>query len=443
PERGDRDVRADDRLLFLQLLSAARERFYVSWIGRDPHTNQTLPPSAVVAELIDVVTQGYLLPASDENAEKTRDALLPQVEPLHPFAATLFGGNGQAPRSYRAEWIASARTPERSDGIAPFLGEGELPACADAADELDLDALKRFYRNPARGLLERTLSLRLPREQERDADLEPLQPDHPLLRYQLTTALLERGEADAAHQRDRLRAVGRLPPGALADAALVIARERARILESGARVFRADAAAGIIVGSIALACGIALAGRIDGAHTAGLLRAIPAGLNGKRAAEAWIDTLFAAAISGKPIGCRLLWLDGSGSKLHVEARDIAAVAPASALAELDALAREMRAGLRTPLPLLPQASWDALKRWRQKGKTGHDEFDALLRSGAGRTDDDGDFGGSGDFADPAVAMVWRGHDFTRQEALSEAWYATACRVFPELKPLPKSRSKRA
>ncbi|HET9819379.1 MAG TPA: exodeoxyribonuclease V subunit gamma [Rhodanobacteraceae bacterium] len=437
--RGDRDVRADDRLLFLQLLAAARDAFYVSWIGRDPHTNKEQPPSAVVAELIDVVKQGCLLPAADEAAKQARDAL-PRVEPLHPFATTLFGGDGHTPRSYRAEWIPSAQTTGRGDGIAPFVGELAPPA--DNDDELHLDTLKRFYRNPARGLLEQALALRLPREADRDADVEPLRPDDPLLRYQLTTVLLERGEADAARQRDRLRAEGRLPPGALADAALGTARDRARILEADAHAFSDGATPGAIEGRAGLVGGVTLAGTVEGVYPAGLLRAIPAGLNGKRAAEAWIDTLFAAAVGGRPTGCRVLWLDGSGDKLHVEARDIAAVDPATALAALDGLVQGMLHGLQIPLPLLPRASWEALKRWRQKGGTARGEFDVLLRSRADREDDD-DFGGRGDFADPAIAMVWRGHDFSRSDPLPEAWYATACRVFPELQPLPKTRSSRA
>src|SRR6185437_107845 len=58
--KGDRDVRADDRLLFLQLLAAARDAFYVSWIGQDIRSNKPLPPSVVVDELMREVREHYL-----------------------------------------------------------------------------------------------------------------------------------------------------------------------------------------------------------------------------------------------------------------------------------------------------------------------------------------------------------------------------------------------
>jgi exodeoxyribonuclease V gamma subunit len=434
---GDRDLRADDRLLFLQLLAAARDVFYVSWVGRDAHTNKEQPPSAVVAELIDVVKQGYLPPAGDEAGEKARDALLPRVEPLHPFAASLFGGGNAAPRSYHAEWIAAARANRGSESLAPFIAT--LPAQAPTAG-IGLDALKRFYRKPAHGLLEQALALRLPREPERDADLEPLDPNDALLRYRLTRALLERGETDAARLARQLRAEGSLPPGEFADTALAIARTRARLLEADARAFHADASAGSAEGRVALDHGATLSGIVDGIYPTGLLRADPGQLNGRRAADAWLDTLFAAAVGGRPTGCRLLWLEGSGDKLHVEARDIAAVDPGDARAALDELARGMQAGLQTPLPLLPQLSWDALKCWRHKGKTDRDEFGELLRAGVADPDA-AESGARGDFRDPATALVWRGRDFT--QALPDAWYATACRVFPELQPLPKPGRKRA
>src|SRR6185312_16227635 len=60
PQRGDRSVRQDDRLLFLQLIAAARDTLYISWIGRDAHSNETLAPSVVVAELMDMLREGYL-----------------------------------------------------------------------------------------------------------------------------------------------------------------------------------------------------------------------------------------------------------------------------------------------------------------------------------------------------------------------------------------------
>src|SRR5690348_3624026 len=89
-QRGDRSVREDDRLLFLQLIAAARDALYISWIGRDPHSNESLAPSVVVAELMDVLREGYL--AQDEESRASSASLLPRVQPLHPFDVSLFDG---------------------------------------------------------------------------------------------------------------------------------------------------------------------------------------------------------------------------------------------------------------------------------------------------------------------------------------------------------------
>ncbi|HET6905768.1 MAG TPA: exodeoxyribonuclease V subunit gamma, partial [Rhodanobacteraceae bacterium] len=185
--RGDRNVRDDDRLLFLQLIAAARDTLYLSWIGRDAHSNEMLAPSVVVAELMDVLREGYLAAPADDAGRETRDALLPRVQPLHAFDPALF--DARAPRSYRHEWLAAA-APAEAEADKPFAPDAPLPQI-DAATKptaLALDELRRFLLDPARGFLERGLGLVLPREGRDDADDEPLSPTDGLTRWMLTRA---------------------------------------------------------------------------------------------------------------------------------------------------------------------------------------------------------------------------------------------------------------
>ena len=51
---GDRSVREDDRFLFLQLLCAAGDVFYLSYGGRDARDGSVREPSPVVAELLKI-----------------------------------------------------------------------------------------------------------------------------------------------------------------------------------------------------------------------------------------------------------------------------------------------------------------------------------------------------------------------------------------------------
>jgi len=432
-ERGDRNVREDDRLLFLQLIAAARDAFYVSWVGRDARSNKPLPPSIVVAELIDVLREGYLASPADDNAAKARDAALPRTQPLHPFDPELFDPAQPQRQSHRGEWLPAARAPLRlAATLAPFV-RGELPAPETPSVELSLEALKRFCDSPARGYLEQSLALRLPRDPDEDADLEPLQPDHPLLRYRLATRLLRQGDGDAAHERTVLGARGELPPGELAEVALALARERADALrESCAAFTHGDAPLPGVAGTLELEDGTRLAGSVGNVYPAGLLRADPGGsLTGKRVMRAWIDTLFAAALADREeaLVCRLLWLDKRG----VESRELAIAGAEMARAQLGMLVARWREGLRSPLPLFPDASWRALNRLRKtRGEATREEFLQALRGEAARLDeDDAGFGGPSDFDDDAVRIVWRGRNLSApDEALAVALHETASACFP-------------
>jgi exodeoxyribonuclease V gamma subunit len=59
PKPGDRSMRADDRYQFLEVLLAARQWLYMSYIGQSLHNNNTLPPAVVVTELLEILESGY------------------------------------------------------------------------------------------------------------------------------------------------------------------------------------------------------------------------------------------------------------------------------------------------------------------------------------------------------------------------------------------------
>jgi exodeoxyribonuclease V gamma subunit len=436
---GDRDVRADDRLLFLQLLAAARDVFYVSWIGRDARTNKPLPPAVVVAELRDLVRDHYLLPVADEDARRARDARLTQVAPLHPFSATLFGSGNAPPCSYRHEWLPAAGVPARPTASTPPFVAQALPAPAEIATALELAELARFFDDPARGFLERALQLRLPRAVDEDANLEPLQPDHPLLRYDLARALLEHDASVLGEETRLLRAQGRLPPAELAEAALAGAGRRAALLGftiesfTGGQPPLADVAA-----TLELADGTRLAGKVSGIYAAGLVRWSPGGFKGRRVVRAWLDTLFVACATGTPRLCRFLWIE----KDVVQRRDIAVADPTAALAQLGRLVASWREGECAPLPLFPDASAEAFKLKRQKGPCDMDEdrteFMEKLADIAAKADEDGAFSDAQDFDKPSVRLAWRGVPISvDDETLAARLHAAAREHFPRLEPVAK------
>lgn len=89
--RGDRSRRNDDRYLFLETILAAREVLYVSYVGQSVRDNANLPPSVLVAELLDYVKQAFL----PESGKDVREEIVTR-HPLQPFSARYFHPGGRA-----------------------------------------------------------------------------------------------------------------------------------------------------------------------------------------------------------------------------------------------------------------------------------------------------------------------------------------------------------
>ncbi|MFN9998412.1 MAG: exodeoxyribonuclease V subunit gamma, partial [bacterium] len=58
PDKGDRNIRNNDKHLLLETLLSAREHLIISYQGQDVKQNQSIPPSALVDELINYIVEG-------------------------------------------------------------------------------------------------------------------------------------------------------------------------------------------------------------------------------------------------------------------------------------------------------------------------------------------------------------------------------------------------
>lgn len=283
--------------------------------------------------------------------------------------------------------------------------------------------------------------MRLPRNAEEDADVEPLQPDDPRLRWRLANALLQHDTDDAPLRRKLLRAQGELPPGTLADAALAIAQTRADAVREAIDVFtdgqsRLDDATGVIT----LDDGTWITGTVVDVYPAGLVRWSPGGFSGKRVLRAWLDNLFLAILRNSAVTCRFLWID----KDKAQQRDIITVGADEARLKLAQIVAAYRDGLRAPLPLFPDATARAFKLWRQAGPLDRDDdrdaFMTALASIADKVDDDGAFADAADFDKPSVRLAWRGVILGNEDAaLAARMHQNACDLFPRLRAVPKAK----
>jgi exodeoxyribonuclease V gamma subunit len=158
---GDRDTRSDDRYLFLETVMSARDVLHLSHVGRDVHDGRARNPASPLAELMAALPPGEGGQAPDWRVE----------HPLQPFDARYFDAGD--PRLFTFD-AAQAGMVGGDAGAARLLSDAPAPR-DDAELEAPLDALRRYFRDPARHVLATRLRARL------DAlDEDALAEDEPL-----------------------------------------------------------------------------------------------------------------------------------------------------------------------------------------------------------------------------------------------------------------------
>lgn len=208
PRPGDRSTRDDDRYLFLEALLSAREMFSVSYVGQSIRDNQPLPPSVLVSELLEYLQRRFRVP----DGRKLEDVIVTQ-HALQPFSARYFEG--------RPGWFSYSAENARAAIAAQGTREG-LPAflstpLAEPGEEwrtVDVDALVRFFKNPAKYFLRERLGVQLPEETTLLDEREPFAIDWRVkyrLEQRLLASVLEDGDPREAFEL--ARAAGHLPPG--------------------------------------------------------------------------------------------------------------------------------------------------------------------------------------------------------------------------------------
>jgi exodeoxyribonuclease V gamma subunit len=404
PRAGDRQRRADDRNVFLDLVLAARERLYLSHVGRSVRDNSRIPPSILVSELLEV-----LVAASALDEQQARERLVVE-HPLQPFSAVCFTAEDLRLRSFNQEYaqalrLASAAAPvplgaaaedddddEEAawDPRAPFFGQPLAPADA-IWREVPIARLLEFFRNPSRFLLRRRMAIELPRPQELLDDDEPLLPA-----FDQRAALAERllPHAIAGLAGDDLKTLAlagvEYPGGALGERQ--IEAELALLRDFAARVEADTATPALPPQRIEVTLEIdGVAWRVHGDYadlrSAGLVRHRYDDTRTVDYLGGWLEHLLLCA--GAPPGVVPVtrWHSRDGSYRLDAVPD-----PRAALG---ALVRLYARGLQRPLHFFPKSAWEYVFEGEDLGKA-----QARWRVTAFRPYAEG--------ADPAYALALRG-----------------------------------
>lgn len=166
---GDRSRRDDDRYLFLEALLSARDRFYLSWVGRSIVDNTERPPSVLVGQLRDHLSAAW---AGHGGADVL--AQLTTVHPLQAFSPAYFEDDSSEARlfTYAREWRASSATFD-----AVSCAPEDAPLAPPGREEpLSVAELKAFLEHPVREFFRQRLQVRY-EEEEAVADEETFVPD--------------------------------------------------------------------------------------------------------------------------------------------------------------------------------------------------------------------------------------------------------------------------
>jgi exodeoxyribonuclease V gamma subunit len=203
---GDRSRRDDDRYLMLEAVLAARDKLYVSWVGRNVRDNSEQPPSVLVSQLCDYLRAGWQLDLAERTTEHA----------LQPFSRRYFEQDGLL--TFAAEWRAAHATAS-AGALAPA---SELPPYElEEGFRLKLSMLAAFLRQPVKHFFRQRLGVIFGDANMVGEDEEPFALDG-LERYQLEDAMLddsgaqeplEQVRTSLAARAERLQREGLLPIG--------------------------------------------------------------------------------------------------------------------------------------------------------------------------------------------------------------------------------------
>jgi exodeoxyribonuclease V gamma subunit len=193
---GDSNKRDEDRYAFLTALIAAREQLLIFYTGQNQRDNSPLPPSILVADLLDTLDKYYAAGAVAGTAGKPSE-LLTITHPLHPFSRRYFTA-GKDPRlvSYDAEAFAVAAAATGGgnyelDGSGAGAAGGVVAGAGAAGGAVSLNELANFLISPARTYYNSALGARLEVSEDTLPDDDgPLEPDA-LLTYSLCCEFLD------------------------------------------------------------------------------------------------------------------------------------------------------------------------------------------------------------------------------------------------------------
>jgi exodeoxyribonuclease V gamma subunit len=371
PRTGERDVRSEDRQLFLDAVCAAQEHLVIAYTGADPRTGAAVPPCVPLGELLDAVDATALAP--DGGPAREHVVVHHPLQPFDPrnFVAGALGTPG--PFSFDRSGLAGARAAEQPRRPARMFVTEPLPQ-AERADTVDLDELVRFLQHPVRGFVRQRLAISTATGDDDPNDALPVELDG-LEDWAVGDRALQQCVAGTPQETvvrlERLR--GELPPGPLGARALRKIGGRINALLRACEAERQVEPESVDV-AVPLPDGRVLSGTVAGVRGSTLLTVTYSRLGAKHRLTAWVRYLAVTAGGGDKYRAVTVgrWQnDARRSILH-------GITPDLARRVLAILVGIRDAGLREPLPLALETSASYAER-RHRGTAVDDTLPEVRR----------------------------------------------------------------
>jgi len=373
PRRGDRSRRNDDRYLFLETLLSVREKLYISYVGQNIQDNTTIPPSAIVSELMDYIEEGFTIPGvkiCDHIITRHRlQAFNPEYFKQRATSNESQVSDGRSPLfSYSMQNFRAAQCLLEERRVQkPFISTG-LSEPGEEWRTVDVNDLCIFFGNPARFLLNRRLGIYLEGsavlEDREDFEIKGLE------RYFLGEDLVKRKLAGQdLRELFRLeRASGKLPHGTVGECVYAdLSHGVERFAEKTKNYMEKKPLDPLEIDVDA--AGFRLVGMITDVYPERLIRYRYARLKPVDYITAWIYHLILNGIGSDshPKSSMLAGLCGTGKETGWTAWEYSPVDNSMEILEM--LLEFYRAGLTKPLHYFPQASWAYAEQLLEKGKS--------------------------------------------------------------------------
>ncbi len=200
---GDRDIRKDDKYHFFKAIMSAKEKLYISYIGQSVKDNSEIPPSVLLSEIIDLLS---------EIMQINRDRIIEKLvtkHPLQPFSKKYFRKDSSL-YSYSKKNLKALQTC-LTEAVSKKFGDSIIKS--NTIDyNITLEQLKKFFINPAQYLIEDVLDFRLRDYEDELSDQEPFILGN-LEEYILNMEFAEAFMNEKSIDYEIINAGGKLPHG--------------------------------------------------------------------------------------------------------------------------------------------------------------------------------------------------------------------------------------